>query len=133
MCVLVCHLLPVAASEAQCVFVAVGGGVQPCGGVEAVVGEGLCGRGAQQLQEVQLDDVDGNAVCPGVRELEENSRSKHQCQGHIKCETESCMKAVVCTVSPSLRTCHYNSLLHYKQCYDLEVYFSDDDLMCGLK
>lgn len=66
MCVLVCQLLPVAASEAQRVFVAVGGGVEPGGGVEAVVGEGLLGCSAQQLQEGQLDDVDGNAVRPRV-------------------------------------------------------------------
>lgn len=62
MCVLVCQLLPVAASEAQCVFVAVGGDVQPGGRVEAVVGEGLLGCRTQQLQEGQLDHVDWNAV-----------------------------------------------------------------------
>lgn len=62
MCVLVCQLLPVAAPEAQCVLVAVGGGVQPGGRVEAVVGEGLLGCSAQQLQEGQLHHVDWNAV-----------------------------------------------------------------------
>lgn len=79
--VLVRHLLPVAASEAQRVLVAVGGGVEPGGRVEAVVGEGLFGCGAQQLQKVQLDDVDGNAICPGVGKLEEDTmhirHSKH--------------------------------------------------------
>lgn len=60
--VLVGQLLPVSSHEAQCVFVAVGGGVQPRGGVQTVVGEGLLGRGAQQLQEGQLDDVDGDAI-----------------------------------------------------------------------
>lgn len=49
--VLMRQLLPVAASEAQRVFVAEGGSVQPGSRVEAVVGEGLLGRRAQQLQE----------------------------------------------------------------------------------
>lgn len=62
MCVLVCQLLSVGASEAQCVFVAVGGAVQPGGRVEAVVGEGLLGCCAQQLEEGQLDHVDWNAL-----------------------------------------------------------------------
>lgn len=74
MCVLMCQLLPVAASEAECMLMAEGGGVQPGGGVEAVVGEGLLGCRAQQLQESQLDHVDRNAVRPGVGKLEE----KHQ-------------------------------------------------------
>lgn len=77
MCVLVCQLLSVSASEAQCVFVAEGGGVQPGGGVEAVVGEGLLGCRAQQLQEGQLDHVDWNAVRTGVGKLEENTRITH--------------------------------------------------------
>lgn len=73
MCVLVRHLLAVAASEAQRVLVAVGGGVQPGGRVQAVVGEGLLGGRAQKLQEVQLDDVRWDAVRPGVGELEGNT------------------------------------------------------------
>ncbi|TNN41679.1 hypothetical protein EYF80_048151 [Liparis tanakae] len=63
--VLVRQLLAVGALEAQRVLVAAGGGVQPAGRVEAVVGEGLVGRGAQQLQEGQLDHVDRNVVRPG--------------------------------------------------------------------
>lgn len=59
---LVRQLLPVAAAEAQRQLVADGRGVQPGGGVQAVVGEGLLGCGAQQLQEGELDDVDRNAV-----------------------------------------------------------------------
>ncbi len=77
MCVLVRQLLPVAASEAQCVFVAVGGGVQPGGGVEAVVGEGLLGCRTQQLQEGQLDHVGWNDVRPGVGKLGENTQITH--------------------------------------------------------
>lgn len=85
MCVLVRQLLSVAASEAECVFVAVGGGVQPGGGVEAVVGEGLLGCRAQQLQEGQLDHVGWNAVRPGVGKLEENTQITHT---HINMYTE---------------------------------------------
>lgn len=48
---LVRHLLAVAASEAQRVLVAEGGGVQPGGRVEAAVSERLLGCGAEQLQE----------------------------------------------------------------------------------
>lgn len=43
--------LPVTASEVQRVFMAEGGSVQPGRRVEAVVGEGLLGCRAQQLQE----------------------------------------------------------------------------------
>lgn len=78
MCVLMCQLLPVDASEAQCVFVADCGGVQPGGGVEAVVGEGLLGCCAEQLQECQLDHVDRNAVWPWVGKLKENTRITHK-------------------------------------------------------
>ena len=67
--VLVRQLLSIAGPEAQRVLVSVGGGVEPGGGVEAVVGEGLLGRGAQQLEEGHLDHVDGNAVRTGVGEL----------------------------------------------------------------
>lgn len=83
--VLVRQLLPVAAPEAQCALVAVGGGVQPRGGVEAVVGEGLLGRGAQQLQEGQLDNVYRNALGPRVGELkEEHNTPTHQCDVKYK-------------------------------------------------
>lgn len=71
MCVLVRQLLPVAASEAECVLVAEGGGVQPGGRVEAVVGEGLLRCRAQQLQEIKLDHVDRNTIRPAVGKLEE--------------------------------------------------------------
>lgn len=56
------QLLSVGASEPQCQLVALGGAVEPSGRVEAVVGEGLLGGCAQQLQEGQLDHMDGNAV-----------------------------------------------------------------------
>lgn len=56
------QLLSVGTSEAQCKLVALGGAVQPGGRVEAVVGEGLLGCRAQQLQEGQLDHVDRNAL-----------------------------------------------------------------------
>lgn len=60
--VLVRQLLSVGTSEAQCKLVALRGAVQPGGRVEAVVGEGLLGCRAQQLQEGQLDHVDRNAL-----------------------------------------------------------------------
>lgn len=60
--VLVRQLLSVGAFEAQCKLVALGGAVQPGGRVEAVVGEGLLGCCAEQLQEGQLDHVDRNAL-----------------------------------------------------------------------
>lgn len=60
--VFVCQLLSVGASEAQCKLVTLGGAVEPGGRVEAVVGEGLPGCCAQQLQEGQLDHMDRNAL-----------------------------------------------------------------------
>lgn len=60
--VFVRQLLSVGASESQCKPVAVGGAVEPGGGVEAVVGEGLLGCCAQELQEGQLDHVHRNAL-----------------------------------------------------------------------
>lgn len=56
------QLLSAGASEAQCKRVALGGAVEPGGRVEAVVGEGLLGCRAQQLQEGQLDHVDRDAL-----------------------------------------------------------------------
>lgn len=56
------QLLPVGASEAQCKLVALGGAAEPGGRVEAVVGEGLLGCCAQELQESELDHVDRNAL-----------------------------------------------------------------------
>lgn len=76
--VLVRQLLPVGASEAQGVLVAVAGDVQPGGGVQAVVGEGLLGRGAQQLQEGQLDHVERNVVRPRVGNLGGRRRRGNQ-------------------------------------------------------
>ncbi len=74
MCILIRQLLAIVASEAQCVFVAEGGGMQPGSRVEAVVGEGLLGCSAQQLQKGQLDHMDWNTICPGVGKLEENTK-----------------------------------------------------------
>ncbi|KAG7279547.1 hypothetical protein CRUP_034648 [Coryphaenoides rupestris] len=62
-------LLAAAGPEAQGAAVAHGGRIQPAGRVEAVVGEALAGRGAQQLQEGELHHVDGDAVRTGVGEL----------------------------------------------------------------
>lgn len=56
------QLLSIGTSEAQCKLVALGGAVEPGGRVEAVVGEGLLGCCAQQLQEGQLDHMDRNAL-----------------------------------------------------------------------
>lgn len=67
--VLVGQLLAVRAPEAQCVLVAMGGRVQPGGRVQAVVGERLLGRGAQQLQEGQLDHVHWHTLRARVGKL----------------------------------------------------------------
>lgn len=83
------QLLAVGALEAQRVLVAVGGGVQPAGRVEAVVGEGLVGRGAQQLQEGQLDHVDGNVVRPGVSNLG-GEHQNHTCVKYTDREPCTC-------------------------------------------
>lgn len=75
--VLVRQLLSVGASEAQCVLLAVGGAVQPGGRVEAVVGEGLFGCCAQQLQEGHLDHMDWETLRPSVGKLEGGNTRKH--------------------------------------------------------
>lgn len=67
--VVVAQLLSVSGPEAQCLLVALGGSVQPGGRVQAVVGERLLGRGAQQLQEGQLDHVHWHTVRSRVGEL----------------------------------------------------------------
>ena len=63
------HLLVVAPPEAESVPVTAGGAVEPAGRVLAGVREGLPGGGTQQLQEGQLDHVDGVPIGVAVGEL----------------------------------------------------------------
>lgn len=73
-CVLLRQLLPVSASEAQCVCVAEGGAVEPAGRVLAHVCEALVGRGAQELQETQLNHMNGVSVHIHIRKLHKADR-----------------------------------------------------------
>ncbi len=74
MCVLLRQLLSVAASEAQRVSVAEGGAVEPAGRVLTHVREALASRGAQELQEAQLHDVNGVSIHIHIRELHNTDR-----------------------------------------------------------
>lgn len=70
-----CQLLVVAAAEAEGVLVGLGLAVKPADRVLAGVGELLLGRGAQQLEEGHLDDMDGVLLFVDVGELDGGDRN----------------------------------------------------------
>lgn len=62
MCILMSELLPIAAFEAKCMSMTVGGSVQPSSRVEAMVSEHLLGCGTEKLQKGQLNNVDRDTI-----------------------------------------------------------------------